>query len=264
MRLGVGKYFCKRSIIERVHSYHGNCLFGSKGQITVRLNDCQNLLKEQTHFDAIIVNGTGICGKSKREISDGTYCEVNGVLKQKLNFQSSNGVSTIGLLLPGVTVGIVNLEHYKNLNPHMVVNFDLAKCEDIVLPNYTPIKHLEFVRPMDGCCVKFDADVDGILLEINDFPQNSNTNTGEPFKMSFRSLDDSELLTIKLNNVDTGNIKWYKRRNELRIILITPVISENQMKANAQGWKALKMPHICRCYETLELNSDFLFAQSAG
>jgi hypothetical protein len=245
-------------MVQRVHIHPGINFFYSRLRVTVQLDNCRNLLARQTYFNSIIAINNSIYG-SRCEYGTGNSaiecCKINGMLEQKSHLLKINGKSTISLSLPAVTASSIKLM-YETLDLHVVMNFDLAEYKSVTFLGNAPIKHLEMPKPMDDCYVEFEADPNGTLLDINQFPQNSTVDTGEPFKMSFQTRKNSKLPTIKLNNVILKNSKWYKLKESSRGTILFPVTPRNQANADkCQDWIAIGSESAWNGGETVVINS---------
>jgi hypothetical protein len=266
----IGDHQIDEQIIKNVHLHKfEECLFGKTGEFCVEIYDCQKFSERQTNFDCIVMHGNWVRGCSKTRLGNKTtHSLVRRTFGQESSLSNANNTSTLNLQLPGITSSYVVFGNAifgrEILNSHVIVNFTLAESRRVLFQIDKPkIKHLEFIRPMDNCRVKFHADPDGTLLEINGFPQNSTGDTGKPFKMSFSSLEDSKLPGIKLNGTILENIKWYQYQlNDEYVWDITPVISENLKKIQGKpGWVPIQWENMN--LKNVELNSEFLFAQEA-
>jgi hypothetical protein len=261
----------EKPTIRQVHIHPGRHLFGSTKKIQVQLDNCQNLLKEQTHFHTIYRNlsAANSCYGNYTTVHKEMYVQNYLIagrcgLEQESLLQRTDGISTITLQYPGVSSENISL-FCKTLDPHVTVNFDLDACAKLKLTTETTINHLEFTKPINNCLVEFTADPGGTLLDINQFPQNSTTDTGKPFRMSFKILGNNKLPpTIRLNDTNLENIKWYEAKNRSFHTLLIPVIPNNQKKAIEQGWTAIDSEPTWNGEETVELDSDFLFVEKAN
>jgi hypothetical protein len=246
----------------QVYTYPEGRTFGGKS-LHVRLCGCRKLFKKQKVFSTIEVNSRTISGEINGigKSSDVTciMCSNTGTFGPKeANIQKAANTSTILLHLPDIETRRVNLER-ETIESHTLINFNLKKCKTIILPKKKTIKRLEFTRLIADCQVEFGAHENGTALEINDFPQNSTGDNGEPFKMSFQTWKNSKLPTIKLNNVILKNIKWYKLNESFGAAILFPVTPRNQKDADkCSDWTAIESESAWNGGETVVINSAFL------
>jgi hypothetical protein len=261
----IGDHPNDEEIIKKIHLHKSEeCLFGKTGELVVQLYDCQKFSERQTDFDNIAMHAHEIYGYkvnpealSKGNRAD-TYFAVYRTFSRESALSKESNISTVNLQLPGIASRSIRLND-ETLDSHVIVNFNLAKCGKIVIPDNTRIDHLEIAEPMDDCRVEFAAHENGTLLEINGLPQNSIDGTGKPFKMSFWSSGNSALPKIKLRGTILENIQWYKHQlPHGSVQCIIPVIQENLEKAKKQpGWVPIQWEGTYG--KAVELNSDFLF-----
>jgi hypothetical protein len=231
--------------------------------LLVNLNGFQELFKNRTEFNYIKMDDSGVLvSKYATECFFNVGATCHGT-DTPFFLSKANSISTISLAVPNVKTNYINLEHCETIDPHVVLNLDLP-YKLIKFPTNLKITHLNFKKPMDGCSVMFEAHPSQIILEIDGFPQNSAEGTGDPFKMSFLTRKNSKLPIIKLNDTNLENIKWYEAKNRPGHTLLIPVIPNNQMKAIEQGLTAIESESAWNGGQTVELNSDFLFAAAAG
>jgi hypothetical protein len=253
----------KDYINKHVHTYPKECTFGDGNKFSVSLFDCQKMFEKERTFSTITVINDTISGTTHysgmSDVGITIMCLSAGTFETNGSIQKANNISTISLQMTDMTTDFVNISE-ASIEPHMVMNLNLKRCISIRLPTHKPIKHLELSKPIADCFVEFEAPWDGTLLDIKEIPQTLPGDTGQPLNMSFKSLEGSGLPEIKLNGNELNDITWYKSERGYSGTFLIPVIRGNLEKANGQkGWAPLKGV-VWNRGETVELNSDFLFA----
>jgi hypothetical protein len=245
----------------QVHTHPKGCTFGDRASLYVQLFECQKLFEKAKSFSSIKIDNSTISGTTschgKRDDGPCILCSNVGTFESgKISIQKANNTSTIGLQMPDVGTDCVDLREAK-IESHAVIDFDLARCTKVQLPEDAKIAHLEFTKPIANCRVEFDAHGDGTLLEIK--------NVAASFGITFVTNEPSKLPRIKLNDTNLENINWYRSNTKDGYLFLHPVILENLKKANNQvGWAPLEEEAVWERYARVELNSDFLFAAAAG
>jgi hypothetical protein len=240
------------------------CSFGGS-YLRVDLCQCKKLFEKEKHFSNIKINSHTISGETNSMGHNSPIvilCRNSGVFEPKMaNVQKIGNTSTIHLQLPNTETLSIDLAR-ENIEPHTIIDFNLKRCSNINLQGNGTVEHLEFIKPIDRCRVEFMANPNGTLLEINEFPKNSTTDTGNPFRMSFLGLAKSKLPKIKINGGELSDIKWYKLVDMYDDPLLIPVIRENLGKVDGKtNWIAIESESTWIGGETVELNSDFLLPQ---